>query len=349
MPTTRVVPPGDVVFQARAFHAAVIAADDKALREVAQAWMKVRTDLIRQEREFLANIVKQHGYPIRMTPNQLYRDARFRSLIAQVEEQIDSFAKGVQGTVDEQRARAFTLAAEHADEYARLSGFSGMQQVAPVTDPAFLQAAVGRERTDAVRGLFDRFGRETGQRCRDIIVTGVGSARHPLAVARDLVKATDMPGWQAARISRTEMMTAYRSGSLDSWRRSTVIEGWVWMTAGDRRVCPVCRAMSGTSHPMSDDFASHPSCRCIPVPQTMSWSDIGDSVGADFSGIDESVIPIPDGEKAFAALSRAEQKAVLGPGRYELYANGTPLRSMVRTTDSAVWGPGRELIPLYEM
>jgi len=344
VPAAKVKP--SVVAQARSFHAEVIRADDAALRELADSWRKVRDDLIRREREFLANLIEKHGLPLRLTPNQLYRESRFRSLIAQAEQQVTGWANDAHAMVSDSRSQAFRLAIEHADEYARLSGFTGMQAVPSVTDPAFLERVLGRTRTDAVGALFDRFGTDVAGQMRDLLITGVGSARHPLAVARDLARATDMPGWQAARISRTEMMSAYRGGSLDSWRTSPVIEGWVWMTAQDHRVCPVCRAMSGTEHRMEEEFGTHPACRCVPVPKTFQW---GDLLGSDYAGIAESVDAVPDGEAAFAALSSSERKAVLGPGRNTLYDSGTPLRDMVRTTDSPVWGQGRELIPLYQM
>lgn len=336
----------NAVRQARAFQSEIRARDDAALRELVASWRKVRTDLIRQERAFLDRLVAKHGTLDKLTPNQLYRVERLDALIAQVEQQVKGWSTDAHRMVTDSRSMAATLAAEHAAEYAALSGFGGMTQVTPVLNVAAFESAVARTRTEAVRGLFDKLPKATGKACRELIVNGVGTGRSPLLVARDLARATDMPGWAAARISRTEMMTAYREGSLDSWRRSPVVQSWVWLTAGDNRVCPVCRAMEGTEHALSEPFATHPSCRCTPVPQTATW---GDLMGSDFADIEESVDRIPLGDETFAKLSAEQQRIALGPGRYEVYSSGTPLRDMVRVTDHPVWGPGRELIPLYEL
>lgn len=335
----------DVITQSRAFQAEIRAADDAALKELTRSWKAVRTRLVLQERAYLDRLTAKYGETFTLTPAQLYRTEHLDSLIKQVQAQIDGWAKNASAMVDGSRSLAARMAMEHADAYFALSGFAGMSNVTPILNVAAFESVVARSRTDAVKALFDKMPQAAGQHIRDLIVTGVGTGKNPLLVARDIVKATDMPGWQAARISRTEMMSAYRSSSLDVWRQSQVVQGWVWETAQDERVCAVCWAMEGTVHTMDEDFDTHVQCRCTPIPQTMSW---GDLLGSEFADISDAV-SIPGGEEAFAGLAQDEQARILGPGRFDLYSGGMPLSDMVRTTSGPVWGGGRELIPLYQL
>lgn len=56
------------------------------------------------------------------------------------------------------------------------------------------------------------------------------------------------------------------------------MQGWQWLAAPD--ACAMCVALNGTIHELEDGFATHPRCRCSPVPVTVPWSSI---LGADTS------------------------------------------------------------------
>ena len=55
-----------------------------------------------------------------------------------------------------------------------------------------------------------------------------------------------------------------------------------------------------------------------------------------------------DGPTVFARLPKADQRAILGPGKYELFAAGDwDWDDLITETISAVWGRGRRETPLY--
>lgn len=85
--------------------------------------------------------------------------------------------------------------------------------------------------------------------------------------------------YRAQNIARTELAEAYRHGQhggvLQAQERG--LTGQLekeWYTAGDNRVCPICKKLHGMRIPMEAEFphqskwdkvsgGAHPSCRCI--------------------------------------------------------------------------------------
>lgn len=56
-----------------------------------------------------------------------------------------------------------------------------------------------------------------------------------------------------------------------------VVKGWKWLTAGDNRVCPICLALHGREFKLGEgpEAPKHPRCRCVKLPRTVSWRELG--------------------------------------------------------------------------
>lgn len=50
---------------------------------------------------------------------------------------------------------------------------------------------------------------------------------------------------RAARIAATEVTRIYDAGNMTAWASSGVVNGTMWQTARDERVCPICRPLHG--------------------------------------------------------------------------------------------------------
>ena len=139
------------------------------------------------------------------------------------------------------------------------------------------------------------------------------------------------------------MMHAFRESSITTYGLNpTVVRAWRWEAELDDRTCPICWAMHGTTVEGAVPFGTHPMCRCSPIPVTRTWRDVGlDPV--------ESVDYGPTGPQAFEALGRDRQRAIMGPGRLEVYESGVSLPEMVYVTDDPQWGPTRGLKLLREL
>ena len=147
------------------------------------------------------------------------------------------------------------------------------------------------------------------------------------AAVRDIQDALGGNLNRALTIARTEQMRAYRNASLRSYQDNhELLRGWRWLASPSRRTCPVCLAMDGTEHGLDKPFASHIRCRCVPVPVLHNASPSTRKTGAAW----------------FAEQDEATQRAMLGPGKQQLYAEGKlTLADLVGVKDDAQWGKSR--------
>lgn len=125
-------------------------------------------------------------------------------------------------------------------------------------------------------------------------------------------------------IARTESLRAYRTAAIDSYAyNSQVVGWWRWVAAKDPRTCPACLALDGTEHPLTEQFGSHPGCRCVAVC-VVKGREI------DFG---------PTGREWFSSQSESRQLAILGRAKFRLYTVGKiTLDDLVHRVPSK-WGP----------
>lgn len=78
--------------------------------------------------------------------------------------------------------------------------------------------------------------------------------------------------YQAKRLVVTETQVAQQSGALEGYRKSGVVEKVRVISAGDKKVCGVCRDNDDTIIPLEEAVVGdnvppfHPNCRCTVVP-----------------------------------------------------------------------------------
>lgn len=176
--------------------------------------------------------------------------------------------------------------------------------------------------------IFSTFGAEARKGLADVLTTSLALGENPKIIARRMREAVpSLSRDRAVLIARTESIRAYRGAQLDTYRaNSDVVIGWRWVSARQTRTCPLCWAMHGTIHKLDESMASHPGCRCTQQPVT------------EYSPQRKT------GEEEFRALTPVQQKAILGPGRFELYNEGRiTLADTVKETYSPRWGAGRQV------
>lgn len=171
---------------------------------------------------------------------------------------------------------------------------------------------------------------------RQTILVGVARGQHPSVIARKLRQVAKITAVRALAISRTESLRAYRQVTSNTLQQNPgVVTGWYWQSACDMRTCPACWGMTGSFHPVDESLNSHVNCRCSMVPATKTWAELG------FEGIPSPDGPqVAPGEDTFAALTRPEQRQILGPGKYDAFTAGASLRDMAHDTHSPRWGKG---------
>lgn len=111
----------------------------------------------------------------------------------------------------------------------------------------------------------------------------------------------------AVRMARTTQVVSTRRGLHEIYRQNAnLVQGWVWVSAKDKRTCPSCWAMDGTRHGNDEELNDHPSGRCAPAPITAGYDDM----------------KLKNGEETFRELPAADQKEILGVSRWMAWRAG---------------------------
>lgn len=241
---------------------------------------------------------------------------------------------------------------------ATVEGATTASAAAPALAVEAVEAALGTPQSGAVvpmlarSGLFvpnesaariaatiGRLAPGMGDAGAATIADGVLRGRGPRQIARDVRLAANVAPVRALAISRESVNRGFRESALATYRANRdVVTGWRWLCARSVRTCGLCWAMDGRVFGVDEPFASHPVCRCTPVPLTR-----------DLPGFQSPPLP-ESGREAFERLSVGDQRQILGSGKYSLFSAGEwDWDALVSETFSAVYGPGRRETPLREL
>jgi hypothetical protein len=117
-------------------------------------------------------------------------------------------------------------------------------------------------------------------------------------------------------------MDAHRTGAVvGQQRHDDVLSGWIWLARLDRRTCPACLALHGSVHRLDEPGPlGHARCRCVRVPKTKTWKELGFDLGMDDPPEPEDLVA--DAQKWFWSLPERDQLAIMGPSRLSLIKSG---------------------------
>jgi SPP1 gp7 family putative phage head morphogenesis protein len=207
-----------------------------------------------------------------------------------------------------------------------------------------LQAFVGFSGDGSPLGvLFETIPQVTTDAMQMALVQGISLGEGPRTVARRVRKAADIGRSRAETIARTEMIRSAREAQRQLYTENYAVQGYRRQATQDSRVCLACLALSGTLHKTDEIMPSHPNCRCVMIPETLSWAEItGDSSIPDT----RPAVATPD--RILAGLNDSEIQEIMGEGRYRLWKEGKPLSDFVRVKQNQDWGPTTSIVPLRE-
>jgi SPP1 gp7 family putative phage head morphogenesis protein len=118
----------------------------------------------------------------------------------------------------------------------------------------------------------EQFAEEEAERAvqaaRRALLTAVAAGWNPRVAQNLLREALATTAYRAQRIARTEMLRAYRMGTLEIYRQSGAVKKWRWVAALSPRTCGVCLSMHGRVIDLDITIHDHPNGRCVVVPVT---------------------------------------------------------------------------------
>lgn len=310
----------DIVTAARRFRAALVARDDQALARIAHTYLAVEETCRREISRLTADLqTLPAGEPVPIS--WLYRRDRLESIRRDITREVERITPALVATMVGHAEAAATSGAHDAlDLINRSAGTRFTHQ------GLHLQRAVqivGQTTSPALRGLTAELPAGAGDAVAAALERGVTLGRSPVLIGRDMMQAVGGNKARAQTIARTEALRAYREVSRAAWIKSRVVHRWQWFSTLDRTACPVCIAMHGTIHPATEPMATHPSCRCTPIP-------IPDNTDPPIT---------TTGPDEFETWTYERQRTTLGPGKHDAWLGGRiTLRDLVAVDRHPRWG-----------
>lgn len=195
--------------------------------------------------------------------------------------------------------------------------------------------------------LLATFGADSAQSIGDALVTNLLSGRNPRAVAKAMTSTWGIPLNRAMAIARTEQLRSYRAATHASYRANAhIVKGWRWHAHMGPRTCMGCLALHGTTHTLEETLDDHVLGRCVAIPVTPSWAELG------LEGLPDTRLPLEegDGERWFTAQPEAVQRQMMGPGKLEAWNAGQyEFSQLAKETNDVRWGRAFVEAPLKDL
>lgn len=334
--------------RAQAFRDALEDQNQDAANRMTRAWASGAQRVELEVQALLSKIDAARLAGVKVNPAWLYQERRLASVLDQMVAELRRWAPLAEETIRRNAYQAAASAQDQAKALTREAASASLPGVeASFTDlnPENMASILGHLAPGGpLRDLLGSLAMQSIQAAEDAILRGVILGKGSAWIARELNKALDVPRWRAVTIARTEALRAYRETSRLTYQKSNVVGTWVWTAALDRRTCPACLALHGQEFSLEEHLDGHPRCRCAMVPRTKTWAELGLD-----PTLDDMRPTIITGEEWLAGQGEATQKAVLGPGKFALYRDGTPLADFVARTHSAAWGTMRRERSILEI
>lgn len=311
------------------------------LKEYASVIARIRQDLDR----LIQTIEKLRRENRLISEYDLYREYRYKEFIIQLRREMTDYAKLVTETVSSLQKEAISLAFAQTDAlinftYKELpSGV--LESFTRFDEYAARNITVKLNNETYLKRLTDQFEQQALLGIKQLLIDGVITGRSTKSIKTDLIKRFEIIPNKAETIARTEVLSAYRDANLERYRLSTTVKAWQWSATLDERTCPVCIALDGQEFSLATPFATHPNCRCSPIPITYSF----DELGMGYLNLKEPKPPYMGkrGEEWFRSQPVHVQERILGKTKYELFKEGQiSLQDLVQSFTHPVYGPSRQ-------
>lgn len=324
---------------------AMLRRDKQTLRELTTAYRSAYKFIKRDAEKLLDKITRAQEAGESVSPFWLSQEARYRSLLIQIQKRINTFANGANGHI---AAAQTDLVAMGSADALNLIALSFPPEVAAAFDllpSRALDNLIGvLSDGSPLADLLGELGPEAQRMISQTLINGLASGMPIRKIARGINQALGHNLTRALTISRTEVLRSYREASIETYRANQdVLTGWRWTASYSARTCAACFAMDGTEHSNNESFASHPNCRCTPVPITRSWRDLG-------IPIDEPAREYSDAEAWIRSQPVSVQEGIFGKEGYAAFRDRkVTLQDFVGEKIHPRWGTTRYVRPIGEI
>lgn len=286
--------------------------------------------LERRRRQYLTDLVPNSAAPSSPWPRHgswAYESDRLAATREAVSSELSDAAGKASLTVQTASSDAIEAAGKHAEHLTLAAigdtapGFAA-SFTQPDLDAVRSMIGTGHQLDSPLRALlFD--STDDPERIIDNLVNGMVLGLNPRQVADAVKGVAGMGTVRALRVTRTEMLRAYREATLAGYQdNADVVRGWIWKADLGGRTCASCAAMDGTEHSLDEQLIDHPQGRCAMVPKTKTWDELGITAPEGTPPLEETSYSPELGVDRIKAMTPAQRRQLMGPRKAELYDKG---------------------------
>lgn len=338
---------------ARKLRVKVGAEVDGTVRQIVQAWARAWDEIHGVWADALMDLAKASTDGQWPAPWEVARAERAQAALLAATDQIVELANFVGVTVTDATGRVVTATAPLEAEIiaAQMPSLAGKRVDLAAQFNRLDDLALARivERTaQQVTSATWALSISATDAMKRALVRGIAVGDHPERVARDMLERArgEFNGGlaRALTIARTEMLDAHREAARGQHiANADVLAGWQWLAQLDKRTCPSCWAKHGSMHDLTEQGPNdHQNGRCARLPVLKSWRALG-------FDIDEPPSVVPDAQAVFGDLSRADQLAIMGPGRLAALDAGAPWAEMSQRRVTTGWRASYGPTPVQDL
>lgn len=247
----------------------------------------------------------------KLDPAILARNATLARLLKQIEAEIARLAPMAAARLVESKRFAVRVARLQAAELPIVNADLHVFDAEATTE---LMRIAGDGQP--LRLYFEKIAEPVRNKVFESLFYGIAAGLPNRAIANEIGDAVGGGAVRAMTVARTETNRAYREASRKFYDQEPAVLRWRWRAVLDLRTCPICWQRDGQEFDTETPFETHPNCRCVMEP------------------ILEITPPVVKGPERFERLTPAQQKAILGPKRFDLYGAGTTLDDFVGVRSS---------------
>ncbi|WGX98734.1 phage minor head protein [Nocardioides sp. L-11A] len=294
---------------------------------ITQAWAAAWSEISAELLDTLTEILTDAG---RVNATAVVRFERFARVLAGIADHLDDLATALGVTVTNDLADVLDQAETGTVELIAAQRLARSVPGREVPTPAL--DAIVRRTTQQVTSTALPLADETYAIVLGELTRGVAAGDNPRQTAARMLQRAENH-WnfgrsRAVTIARTETLDAYREGErVTQLAHADLLAGWVWVCHLGPRTCRSCLAMHGQVFdlevPGPDD---HQQGRCNRIPV----------VREEDGSVDLSWLP--SAEDHFAALTPADQQAILGKAGWRAWVAGDfPIEQWTKRRTNDGW------------
>ena len=318
-----------------AHRAALLRADDAAMRAMAQRWLQIERALQAQVDALILEILQQGGGPLTMW--QLVRLRRYQTLLEQLNIQAAQFVDYVtQDITTRQRTAGMEAIDQSSLAISAAAADAGIQLQFDRLPVSNVERMVGLAGDGSpLRTILQSASTTGADALAQQLIQGVALGLNPREIARRAMRqglATSFT--RMVTIARTEVLRVARQTTLENYRHSQAVRAYRRVASKSQRTCIACLALDGEIYPLTTPFEEHVNGRCVPVPVLIRGTPL----------------PYENGKDWFARQPETVQRQMMGPGRWDLWQAGdVGWNDLVRIHQDETWGNSPQVTPVRDL